>query len=517
MRTRRRHPGQRLLDFAGGLLSALLVSSAMAVQIVGPLLSQNLLSEIAAQGSTAQATARTNLGISGTPPFMPIAGGTFTGPVIWNSSATATFMASLTGSPASANVTFSPTGTGQVIIAPATAGTIDNMVLGGVTPLAGHVTTLSASGAVSGTGFTNLFASPPAIGGTAAAAGKFTTLQSTGLLTTVASATGGAGINLPPGVAPTSPNNGDVWVTSTGLFVRVAGATVGPLVAAGTDPLTSAHIFVGNGSNIATDVAMSGDVSITNTGATTVGKINGTAIALGATGTFWPGHSLIGMQTFCASGCSSTGGTYTADAGTNQVIFEVQAAGGGSGGCAATGATTNCVSQSASAGTYCKVLYTTGFNSIPITIGAVGTAGAAGNNAGGNGTTTTVGSAGALISAPGGLGNPGGAAFTATIPNTFAGASPPSACTITGGTTLVNVRGGASAGSVSLGALGTYLGGNGGNSVLGSGGPGSGETTAGGNPGLAYGGGASGAVAQNAAAQAGATGGPGIVIVYEFN
>ncbi len=32
--------------------------------------------------------------------------------------------------------------------------------------------------------------------------------------------------------------------------------------------LTSAHIFVGNGSNVATDVAMSGDVSIANTGAT---------------------------------------------------------------------------------------------------------------------------------------------------------------------------------------------------------------------------------------------------------
>lgn len=37
--------------------------------------------------------------------------------------------------------------------------------------------------------------------------------------------------------------------------------------------LTSAHIFVGNGSNIATDVAMSGEVSIDNTGATTVKAI----------------------------------------------------------------------------------------------------------------------------------------------------------------------------------------------------------------------------------------------------
>ncbi len=50
-----------------------------------------------------------------------------------------------------------------------------------------------------------------------------------GALTTVASATGGAGFNLPHGTAPTSPANGDIWSTTTGLFVRVNGATVGPL------------------------------------------------------------------------------------------------------------------------------------------------------------------------------------------------------------------------------------------------------------------------------------------------
>lgn len=40
-----------------------------------------------------------------------------------------------------------------------------------------------------------------------------------------------------------------------------------------SQPLTSAHIFVGNGSNIASDVAMSNDVSIDNTGATTVNSV----------------------------------------------------------------------------------------------------------------------------------------------------------------------------------------------------------------------------------------------------
>jgi hypothetical protein len=44
-------------------------------------------------------------------------------------------------------------------------------------------TTLAASGAVSGAGFTALFASPPALGGTAPAAGAHTTLRTTGLVT----------------------------------------------------------------------------------------------------------------------------------------------------------------------------------------------------------------------------------------------------------------------------------------------------------------------------------------------
>ena len=50
----------------------------------------------------------------------------------------------------------------------------------------------------------------------------------TGKLNTLLSGTGGAGFNLPPGAAPTSPVNGDVWMTSAGLFGQVAGSTVGP-------------------------------------------------------------------------------------------------------------------------------------------------------------------------------------------------------------------------------------------------------------------------------------------------
>lgn len=44
-----------------------------------------------------------------------------------------------------------------------------------------------------------------------------------------AGVTGGAPLRIPHGVAPTSPVNGDAWTTTAGLFVRINGATVGPL------------------------------------------------------------------------------------------------------------------------------------------------------------------------------------------------------------------------------------------------------------------------------------------------
>jgi hypothetical protein len=44
-----------------------------------------------------------------------------------------------------------------------------------------------------------------------------------------ATTTSNASIRLPHGTAPSSPTNGDVWTTTSGLYVRVNGATVGPL------------------------------------------------------------------------------------------------------------------------------------------------------------------------------------------------------------------------------------------------------------------------------------------------
>lgn len=55
-------------------------------------------------------------------------------------------------SPANANVVISPTGTGVVTIAPATAGSLNNVIIGGTTPLAITGTRITATAGIAATG-----------------------------------------------------------------------------------------------------------------------------------------------------------------------------------------------------------------------------------------------------------------------------------------------------------------------------------------------------------------------------
>lgn len=72
--------------------------------------------------------------------------------------------------------------------------------------------------------------------------------------------------------------------TATGaLSIAVAGDF--PVLPYASSTLTSAHLFVGNGSNVATDVAVSGDLTLANTGAFTVATVGGASAANIASGT----------------------------------------------------------------------------------------------------------------------------------------------------------------------------------------------------------------------------------------
>lgn len=55
------------------------------------------------------------------------------------------------------------------------------------------------------------------------------TIGSTGKLSVTASDSARATFRIPHGTAPTSPQDGDIWTTTAGLFVRINGSTIGPL------------------------------------------------------------------------------------------------------------------------------------------------------------------------------------------------------------------------------------------------------------------------------------------------
>ena len=80
-----------------------------------------------------------------------------------------------------------------------------------------------------------------------------------------ASNSGGASINLAPGVAPTSPNNGDLWATSTGLFARINGSTATVLLSfdnlATLSSPTTARVNLGLNVNGAVKVTTAGAAS----------------------------------------------------------------------------------------------------------------------------------------------------------------------------------------------------------------------------------------------------------------
>jgi hypothetical protein len=81
---------------------------------------------------------------------------------------------------------------------------------------------------------------------------------------------------LPAGL--TSADKGRMAFDTTVGSLKVWDGSAWQLVGSGIISLTNAHILVGNGSNVATDVALSGDGSINNSGVFTVTKINGTTV-----------------------------------------------------------------------------------------------------------------------------------------------------------------------------------------------------------------------------------------------
>ena len=102
-----------------------------------------------------------------------------------------------------------------------------------------------------------------------------------GKLALSASNAGSAGLNLSPGVFPSSPQNGDVWMTSTGIYAQINGLTVGPLSASGVTSvgLSLPNIFNISGSPITAAGTLTGTLAAQSASTVLAGPATGSPAA----------------------------------------------------------------------------------------------------------------------------------------------------------------------------------------------------------------------------------------------
>jgi hypothetical protein len=139
-----------------------------------------------------------------------------------------------------------------------------------------------------------------------------------GKVNLAASTTGFAPANLGQGTAPSAPVNGDLWITSAGLYAQVNSATVGPFGAgggvSGSGLLNGQFVYATSGTAISSTSGMtyaltSGAVIITNAAGTSTATTATNAYASSITFTGAAGSvNLIGDQTSVtiAPGAAST-------------------------------------------------------------------------------------------------------------------------------------------------------------------------------------------------------------------
>ena len=206
-------------------------------------------------------------------------------------------------------------------------------------------------------------------------------------------------------------------------------------------------------------------------------------------------------------------GTYIPTAGLSYAYVEVIGAGGGGGGVASQGIPNNSASGGGGYGEYASGFIsaaTIGVSQV-ITVGAAGSGGAAGNNPGGNGLTSSFGS---LITAFGATGGSGAGVGNAVVAGGDGGTGG------SGGSLRFKGASGGTSFSIHLTGLQVSISGVGASGIYGAGGAEvTGNTVSGsnGNAATGYGAGGSGGASQyQGGAQSGGDGSAGIVIITEY-
>lgn len=141
-----------------------------------------------------------------------------------------------------------------------------------------------------------------------------------------------SGLNLTPGTAPGAPVNGDVWVTSAGMFVRVNGSTIGPLASSASVSVTvgSTPILGGTTTRVLFDDAgQLGEYSISGTGnvamttspvftTPSLGASVGTSLALN--GCSLSGNALCATGSMTISGALNSGAFSISSNSANSLV-----------------------------------------------------------------------------------------------------------------------------------------------------------------------------------------------------
>lgn len=131
----------------------------------------------------------------------------------------------------SGTITAAAISSGTMTATAISSGTISGSSISGVyIATSSMATCYFSSGTVSNSSIPSPYITGPTIASTATFLGK---------LVTVASTAARAGFILPPGAAPSAPVDGDVWTTTSGMYVRINSATVGPLAASNLATVTS--------------------------------------------------------------------------------------------------------------------------------------------------------------------------------------------------------------------------------------------------------------------------------------